>query len=68
MQVRKYGSILFDKKQKDFYLEDGDSTDEMSEAAIFDTIEDANSTRSRLDEPDNFEVWDIEIVYRTIDE
>jgi hypothetical protein len=69
MQVRKYGCILFNKKQKDFYSEDGDSTEEMSEAFVFNNKEHANATiKSDFDEPDDFDIWNIEIVYRTVDD
>jgi hypothetical protein len=68
MQARIYGSILFNKKQKDFYLEGGDSTDDMSEAYVYDNKEHANKIRETLDEPDDFDIWNIEIVYRTVDD
>lgn len=68
MQVRKYGSILFNKKGKDFYADDGYVVDDMSEACIFDSPQDAHDTRGCFDEPDNFEVWNLEIVYRTIND
>lgn len=68
MQVRKYGCILFNKKQKDFYSEDGDSTEEMSKAFICENKNDAISVRSCQDEPDDFDIWNIEIVYRTVDD
>jgi hypothetical protein len=68
MQVRKYGSILFNKKTKDFYTEDGYVIDDMSEANIYKTPDEAHEVIKCLDEPDIFDVWNIEIVYRTVDD
>ena len=66
MQVRKYGSILFNKKNKDFYVDDGYTVDDMSEATIFYQKEGAEIEISCLDEPEDFEIWNIEIIYQTV--
>lgn len=65
MQQRKYGCVAFNKKTKEFDGGDGNMVDELLQAEIFSNNIIPNEFLKRYDEPEEFELWPIEIVYRT---
>jgi hypothetical protein len=68
MQQRKYGSIMFHKRSKMFVDIDNCSTHELSEAYIYESHKQAESDLEGYDNPNEYEIWDIEIIYQTIED
>ena len=66
MRVAFNKNILYSSKDKTFYAEGGNNAEEMQDAFLFDDKETAEQfRRSHLDFPDDFELWNVEIVYQT---
>lgn len=54
------GYIIYDKVYKSFRLSDGNYVDSMFEAQIWKYESDAEDTVKKFDEPENYEVWEVE--------
>jgi hypothetical protein len=74
MKVRFYGEkmkqtkdvyILYNKVEKEFLGWDEGLVEDMLDAKYFDGMDLINRESMTLDEPENFEIWEIEITYRT---
>ena len=60
------GYIIYDKNYKLFRLSDGNCVDSILEAEIWKYKEDIENTIKNFDEPENYEIWKIEKIIRTI--
>lgn len=65
MRCNKRAFIVWDKSKKCFYMDDGSRVEAMDEAFQFETESVANLWVERCDEPENLEIWQIEIVMYT---
>lgn len=68
MQQIKYGSIIFHKRSKMFMNCEEGFTHELSEAYIYENHKRAENDLEEYDEPNEYEIWDIEIKYQTIED
>ncbi len=71
MKQVKNGSVIFNKRSKMFdgNNDDGTFTHELSEAYIYEDYKQAeNELLNNFDEPDNYKIWNIEIIYKTLDD
>lgn len=67
MQIRKYGKVLFNKEEKSFDDGEGYLADNLDEAYVYEySQEDLEGVISSMDEPEKWEIWNVEIMISTI--
>ena len=69
MKQVKTGSVIFHKRSKMFMDNSDDCcfTHNLYEAYIYENHNQAQNNLDEYDEPDGYEVWDIEVVYKTVE-
>jgi len=65
MQVNVKGYIIFNKIEKDFEGTDC-NTAYLEDAFIYDIKNDAEETIKEYDEPENYEIWEVEKSVKTV--
>lgn len=59
--------VIYNKLSKMFdgNNEDGEMTDDLFDAYIYTTHKEAENELGNFDEPKDFEIWEIEMIYKT---
>jgi hypothetical protein len=65
MRSIRTGFIFFNKSSKMFDCSEGELTDDLHEANVYPTRASADNQLEIFDRPEDFEIWEIEIEYRT---
>ena len=60
------GCILYDKINKCFVDGDGEQCDRMCKAYVYENKKFAEEDLKKFDEPNNYEIWDMKVLYKTI--
>lgn len=60
MRESTSGYIIYDKEYRAFRLSDGNFVDSMLEAQVWKYESDAQVTIDTFDEPENYEIWEVE--------